>query len=53
MIKFNLITTLLSIIILVILVWIVISINNLNTKIDKNQERILNNQNAIYQNTKK
>jgi len=47
--KFNSVIILLLVIILVVLIQTISAVNNLNTKIDSNQERVLNNQNAIYQ----
>jgi len=47
--KFNSVIILLLVIILAVLIQTISAVNNLNTKIDSNQERVLNNQNAIYQ----
>ena len=51
--KLNITFIFLLAVILAISVYLVISINNLNSKIDQNQNRILNNQDAIYQEIKK
>lgn len=47
--RFNIITVSLLILISGLLVWVAISVHNLEMKIDRNQERILNNQNSLYQ----
>lgn len=47
--KLNLIIVSLLILILIVLAVVVILAKNIDAKIDRNQERILNNQNAIYQ----